>query len=91
MTKQRRSNWTPVIVSNLGNQDGDVFRRHTSSASYVTYIDEFHEDASDFFDQKTRRRADLSVAAWIALALALPAVIGFCICEATKSIVLIAS
>ncbi len=55
MTKPRRSNWTPVIVSNLANQDEDVFRSHTSSASYVTYIDEFHEDASDFFDLKTQR------------------------------------
>jgi hypothetical protein len=86
MTKQRRSSWTPVIVSNLGNQAEDAFGRQ-SSALRDTYIDEFPEGAS----KTTQRQADLRFSIGVALALALPAVIGFGIYEAAKSIVFIES
>ena len=86
MTKQRQSSWTPVIVSNLGNQAEDAFGRQ-SSALHDTYMDEFPEGAS----KATQRQADLRFSIGVALALALPAVIGFGIYEAAKSIVFIAS
>jgi hypothetical protein len=42
-------------------------------------------------DQATQRRTTFHFAMWVVFALVLPAVIGLGICEAAKSIVLIAS
>lgn len=88
MTKQRRSSWTPVIVSNLANQANglDAQRPRRTSRALID-----SEDNSDFFDLTTQRRADLRFAIWVALTLAIPAVIGLCIYEAAKSIILITS
>jgi hypothetical protein len=99
MTKQRRSNWTPVIVSNRGNRtEGDkkVRQAHDAiaapafSALHVTYEGSL-EDTTKVLDQKSQRRADLRFAIGIALALALPAVIGLGIYAAAESIILRAS
>ena len=91
MINQRRSNWTPVIVSNFGNPADDSFASQASSALHPAYTDGFLVEASSHFDPKTQRRADLRFSIGVALALALPALIGFGIYEAAKSIVLIAS
>jgi hypothetical protein len=91
MSNQRRSNWTPVIVSNFGNPADDSFGSQASSALHPAYTDGFLGEASNHFDPKTQRRADLRFSIGVALALAQPALIGFGIYEAAKSIVLIAS
>jgi hypothetical protein len=100
MTKQRRSSWTPVIVSNRGNrtegdkkvgQAPDSIAAPAFSALHVTYVDGSLEDATKVLDQKSQRRADLRFAIGIALALALPAFIGFGFYIAAEAIILNAS
>jgi hypothetical protein len=91
MINQRRSNWTPVIVSNFGNPADEIFGGQASSALHPAHTDGFLGEASNDFYPKTERQADLRFSIGVALALALPALIGFGIYEAARSIVLIAS
>jgi hypothetical protein len=96
MINQPRSNWTPVIVSkeivsNFGNPADEIFGSQASSALHPAYTDGFLGEASNLIDLRAQRQADLRFSIGVALALALPAVIGFGIYEAAKSIVLIAS
>ncbi len=100
MTKQRRSSWTPVIVSNRGNRtEGDkkVRLAHDAiaapafSALHVTYVEGSLENTTKVLDQKSQGRADLRFAIGIALALALPALIGLGFYVAAESIILRAS
>ena len=94
MDKQQRPKWTPVIVSNrnLRNEgETQVSLADEGPAFFALqppYVDGSVEDTTKVLDQ---RRADLRFSIGVALALALPAVIGFGIYEAVKSIVLIAS
>jgi hypothetical protein len=100
MTKQRRSSWTPVIVSTCANQtEGDkevrqapdAFAAAAFSALHVTYVEGALDDTTMVLDQKIQRRADLRFAIGIALALALPAVIGLGVYVAAESLILRAS
>jgi hypothetical protein len=61
------------------------------SALYVTYVDGPFEDTTKVLDRKVQRRADLRFAIGVALALALPAVIGLGVFVAAESIILRAS
>jgi hypothetical protein len=90
MINQRRSNWTPVIVSNFGNPADEIFGSQAATALHPAYTDGFLE-GSNLIDLKAQRQADLRFSIGAALALALPAVIGFGLYEAAKSIVLMAS
>jgi len=78
---RRQANWTPVIVSNRDLREGEtraaraddvVAAAPTLSALYVTYADPFWDDSTKVLG----RRADLRFAAGVAVALALPAIIG---------------
>ncbi len=99
MTKQRQSSWIPVIVSNRGNQTGGdkmVRQAHDAIAAplaalYVTYVDGSLEETTKVSNQKIERRADLRFALGIALALALPAFIGFGVYVVAESLILTAS
>ena len=100
MTKQRRSSWTPVIVSNRGDQtEGDKEVRQTYdacaapsfSALHVTFVEGSSEDTTKVLDQKIQRRADLHFTIGIVLALALPAVLGLGVYLAAESLILSAS
>ena len=91
MINQRRSNWTPVIVSNFGNPADEILGSQAAAALHPACTDGFRGEASSHFDPKAERQADLRFSIGVALALALPAVIGFGIYEAARSIVLIAS
>jgi len=61
MTKQRRSNWTPVIVSNRGNrtegdkkvgQAPDAIAAPAFSALHVTYVEGSSEDTTKLWIKK---------------------------------------
>jgi hypothetical protein len=92
---QRRSNWTPAIVSNrvdretkLREADGAI-PGPALSALNVTYIDDTDrssEDRSKLVDRKIQRQADLRFTIGVALALALPVLIGMGIYIATSAI-----
>ena len=93
---QQRPKWTPVIVSNrdLRNEGetqvslaNDGIPGPAFSALYVTYVDGSLEDTT----KVAQRRADLRFAIAVALALALPAVIGLGVYMAAESIILTAS
>ena len=86
MIKQRERSWTPVIVSNAGNQNRDD---KLVCAFDVLDVDESSEETA--LKQKFQRRADLRFALGIALALALPAFIGFGIYMAAESLIILAS
>ncbi len=88
MIKQRQSNWIPVIVSNPGNQTGDD---KIVPAFYVAYVNGSLEGTTKVLNQKIDRRADLRFALGVALALALPAFIGFVVYMAAESLILMAS
>jgi hypothetical protein len=95
MSAQRRSNWTPVIVSNgdLRNESdtqvslaNDAIAGPAFTAPYVTYVDGSLENTTVL----NQRQADLRFAIGVALALVLPAVIGLGVFAAAESIILIA-
>ena len=88
MIKQRERSWTPVIVSNAGNQSRD---NKLVCAFDVLDVDESSEETTTDLKQKFQRRADLRFALGIALALALPAFIGFGIYMAAESLIILAS
>jgi len=85
MNKQREPRWIPVIVSNAGGDDKTV------PTSYVAHIDGSLEETTRALNQKFQRRADLRFALGIALALALPAFIGFGLYMAAESLILLPS
>jgi hypothetical protein len=57
MINQRRSNWTPVIVSNFGNPADEIFGCQASSALHPAYTDGFLGEASNDFDPKAERQS----------------------------------
>jgi hypothetical protein len=84
---QRRSNWTPVIVSERADRtDGEAVSEvvddvpaPTLSALNVTYLDDAagsSRDMSKFLDRKILRQADLRFAIGVTFALALPVFLG---------------
>lgn len=88
-----------MIVSNRGDQtEGDkevrqtydAFAAPSFSALHVTYVEGSLEDTTKV-DQKIQRLADLRFAIGVALALALPAVIGLGVYVAAESLILRAS
>jgi hypothetical protein len=95
MARQRRSKWTPVIVSSDRDTESGAkisqatdFGRCAFSAFHVTYFDDvLPESPSEMLDRKIQRRADLLFAIGVAIALALPAFIGLSIYIAAESIV----
>jgi hypothetical protein len=83
VARQRHSNWTPVIVSNCGDQtEGQTKVSKAAddcgaacSVLLVRYFDGLPENTTKILDRKMRR-ADFRFAIGVALALALPAFIG---------------
>jgi hypothetical protein len=74
MARRRHSTWTPVIISNRGDQ--------TNGHANVSKADDWElapEDTTKILDRKIQRRADLRFAIGVALALALPAFIGLAV------------
>jgi hypothetical protein len=85
MAMHQRSNWTPAIVSNRDTKVADdVTDGAPGSALH------FASSAASM-DQKIQHRADVRFAIGVALAMALPAIIGFGIYVAAESIILRAS
>jgi hypothetical protein len=98
MARQRHSNWTPVIVSNGGDQT--VGQTKVSKADdwgpacsvlHVRYFDGLPEDTTKILDRKNQRRADLRFAIGVAIAFALPASIGLGVYVAAEFLFLRAS
>jgi hypothetical protein len=91
MSAQRRSNWTPVIVSSRDSQiDGETKNSQADdalcgvpSAFNVTGFDGLSEGT-----RKLQRRADLHFSIGVALVFALPVFIGFSVYIAAESIIL---
>lgn len=82
-----RSNWTPVVVSNRADRKpgakdslGDVAAPGPDfTALHVTYLnngDELSAGGSNAVDRTIQRQADLRFAIGVAIALALPVLIG---------------
>src|SRR5260370_6266307 len=78
--------WRRVNVANFGKPGDDSFGSQASSALHQASTDGFLGEASNHFDPKTQRRADLRFSIGVALALALPAVLGLGPLEAARSI-----
>jgi hypothetical protein len=83
LARQRHSNWTPVIVSNCGDQTEGQTKvskaddwEPACSVFQVRYFDGLPEDTTKILDRNIQRRADLRFAIGVALALAPPAFIG---------------
>jgi hypothetical protein len=98
MAGQRHSKWTPVIVSNCGDQtEGQIKvseaddRGPAGSVPYVRYFDDLPEDITKISDRKIQRRADLRFTIGVALALALPAFIALGVYVAAEFLLLRAS
>ncbi len=94
MAKQRHSSWTPVIVSNCGNQTESQTKVSIPddwgpaySELQVRFFDDLPEDTTTISERKIQRRADLRFAIGVALALALPAFIGLGIYIAAETII----
>jgi hypothetical protein len=96
MARQRRSNWIPVIVSSNCDtehetkisQADDFIGKLAFSEFHVTDVDDvLSEGTPKGLDPKTQRRADLRFAIGVAIALALPAFIGFGLYVAAGSII----
>jgi hypothetical protein len=83
MAMRRRTNWTPVIVSNrdpkVSLADGAIARPPFSTL-HVT------SDPTKVLDQKIQHRGDVRFSIGVALALALPAFIGLGIYIAAESL-----
>lgn len=98
MVMQRRANWTPRVVSNRdGRTDGETKVDQADdpiggwSALYVTYLCGSSENMTKVLDRSIQRRGDVRFAIGVALALALPALIGLGVYVAAESIILRAS
>ncbi len=80
------------VKSDLRNESdtqvSDAIAGPTFSALCVTYVDGPFEDTTKVLDRKVQRRADLRFAIGVALALALPAVIGLGVYVAAESLIL---
>jgi hypothetical protein len=89
MAMRRRTNWTPVIVSNCDPKvslaDGAIARPPFSTSHVAS------SDPTKVLDQKIQHRSDVRFSIGVALALALPAFIGLGIYIAAESIILRAS
>jgi len=99
---QRRSNWTPAIVSNRGDRTdgekkvgvaGGIVAGPALPALNDALLlvdldnaDESSEDTSKVFDRKIRSPADLRFAIGIAFALALPVLVGVGVYVATAAL-----
>jgi hypothetical protein len=87
MTKQRRSSWTPVIVSNRGSQEVRQANEAIAFISlHVTSVDGLLEDTGR--SANSARRADLRFAVGVAIALAFPALISLGIYAAAEFLIL---
>lgn len=93
---QRRSNWTPAIVSNrvdrtdrkktVSEADGIVAGPELSALT-ITYIDNTESEGTPkVLDPEIQRQADLRFTIGVALALALPVFIGIGVYIATTAI-----
>jgi len=98
MARQRHANWTPVIVSNGGDQTEVQTKVSKAddwgparSVLHVKSFDLLPEDTTTILDRKIQRRADLRFAICVALALALPAFIGLGVYVAAEFLLLRAS
>ena len=99
---QRRSNWTPAIVSNRADRtDGETKVSEVGGAMpgpvfsalndplRVTYLDSADgrsEDAPKVLDRKIRIQADLHFTICVAIALTLPVLIGIGLYIATTAL-----
>ena len=90
MTKQRRSNWTPVIVSYQGSQEvrqaNDAIAAPAFLSLHVASVDGLLEDTGR--SANSARRADLRFAVGVAIALAFPALISLGIYAAAEFLLL---
>jgi hypothetical protein len=99
---QRRSNWTPVIVSNRADRtDGETKVSEVGGAipgpafstlndslrvTYLDSVDGWSEDAPKVLDRKIRIQADLHFTICVAIALTLPVLIGIGLYIATTAL-----
>ncbi len=90
MTKQRRSSWTPVIVSNRGSREVrqayDAIAAPAFISLHVTSVDGSLEDTGR--SAYSARRADLRFSVGVAIALAFPALISLGIYAAAEFLIL---
>jgi hypothetical protein len=89
MAMRRRTNWTPVVVS---NRDPKVILANSAIAtSPFSTLHATSSDPTNVLNQKIQSRGDIRFLIGVALALALPAIIGLGIYVAAESIILRAS
>jgi hypothetical protein len=91
MKIQRRANWTPVIVSSCDARPEGGGTEIGQGDGVVAELTPHYDFGSENDLDRKRRQADLRFSTGVALALALPAFLGFGVYVAAESIRLIAS